>query len=297
MTYYQKSLQNIFPVKMVEGTNIPIVEGIKFFKTQSDISLYENYRSQKNNLEFTVKELIREIVGDERLSKELKTESGKFIDTDDFLYYFNNSISFIIYQIHGINITNLLMLPYAELTANQFYEKALKNSSGYIDKLNLLIKFYSNPKPTNECFAKSMLKSPYRLNGNYNYLTQMKEKFEKFSNGCQKFIKSPSSNNTNLEAFFGGEKNFTRLVFEASESCVRNFFDTLHREMKINDSIIKCPKQINNKFLSNHTVLHYKNPHLNTYTPLNYLSFGKVKPIKCTGKNHQFISDAIKELK
>jgi hypothetical protein len=298
MSKYTKELESFFPVKMVEGDGLPQVDGYKFFKTKGGSPLFEIGKCETNkNLQQTIKQLIEEINYNEVILKNLKVESGKFMDKDEFMYYFNNSVSFIIYQIFGINITNLHVLPHTELTANQFYTTVLKYPDQYIKELELMLDNIKNSDPAGVCYMKSNVRSPYRLHANYSLDINMRTMFTEFTTECQKFIHLPSSNNTNLYKFYSGGSVFTRLIFELSESCVKNFFVTLHSEMKTSTyRIIKCPTQIDNKFLSNLTVLVHKKPKSNEYTPLNYRNFGKADENKCTGGHSNDISVAISKL-
>jgi hypothetical protein len=298
MSKYTKELESFFPVKMIESEDLPKVDGYKFFKTKGDNPLFEiGECDTKKNLQQTINHLITEIKDNEVILKNLKVESGKFMDKDEFMYYFNNSVSFIIYQIYGINITNLHVLPHTELTANQFYTTVLKNRDKYIKELKLVINNIKKSDPASVCFMKSNVRSPYRLHANYSSDINIEQMFIEFTTECQKFMLLPSSNNTNLYNFYRGESVFTRLIFELSESCIKKFFVTLHSKMKISTyRIIKCPTQIDNKFLSNLTVLLHKQPKTNDYTPLNYKNFGKADETKCTSGHSNDISVAISKL-
>ena len=299
MTNLIKALISIFPIKRVDDFSQKHVVDYKYFLTQNDIELFERgAEDTPSNLQSTLTALVDVISQNEVLKKYLDSESGVESSDDKFMFYFHNSLTFIIHEIYGVTITNFFILPYYERSAHQFFKEISdkKKASNYFKKIKVIID--SNTAKSNYSDdINPLVSNPYKLNGNYNFQDDMQVKFNDFSNSCQNFINLPSSNFTNLETFFSGGTSFKRLEFEIASTCVRKYFEDLHLISKDKGAIIKCPKKLPIKFLGNITTLVYKVPKKTVYSPLNILSFRKNKSSTCGPQNLVQITDAINKLK
>jgi len=203
----------------------------------------------------------------------------------------------MVHEIFGINITNYAAFPFYEYSAHEFF-KMISDSqlrTNYFEKLIFLIDSAKKNSPQPCQFAINIT-NPYKLHSNYPYQTDLRKKLYNFSFASQTIIELPSSNSSNFESFFSGKLNFRRLDFTLRAACIRTFFVTLHTEMQINGSLIKCPKRLSNKFLCDTATVAFKEPGKTTYSPLDRDNFRKVSIQDCGSSNITLIQSTVSKL-
>jgi hypothetical protein len=125
---------------------------------------------------------------------------------------------------------------------------------------------------------------------------ELKQKLNDFSIASQIIIELPSSNFSNFHSFFSGKLDFRRLDFNLSAVCIKSFFETLHKEMKIKGCLIKCPTQMPIKFLCNITTIAFKTSTKTEYSPLDKVNFRKATTTSCGSQNINTVKNIISSI-
>ena len=266
--------------------------------TNGDNKLFEfGIEDISTNLQYALDLLIKEVKDNEDVKKHLDSERGIDSSDDDFMYYFHHSLSFMIHEIFGINITNYAVFPNYECSAHEFFKKLSDPESRkeYFNKLSIIINS-TKQKSTLPCQFAINVTNPYKLNSNYQYDLELQQKLNDFSSASQRLIELPSSNFSNFCSFFSGKLDFRRLDFNLPAVCIKSFFETLHKEMKIKGCLIKCPTQMPIKFLCNTTTIAYKKSTTTEYSPLDKDNFRKATTTSCGSRNINTIKNVISSI-
>jgi hypothetical protein len=136
MTKYNKQLKLLFPVKRVEDSMQRQLQGFKYFFTNGNKELFKlDEEDNSTNLQSTIELLISLVKGNEEVKKYLDSESGIDSSDDDFMYYYHHSLSFMIHEIFGVNVTNYAVFPNFECSAHEFYKKLSDRSEEHTSEL------------------------------------------------------------------------------------------------------------------------------------------------------------------
>ncbi len=199
----------------------------------------------------------------------------------NFVFNFFHSLSFIVNYEREIQVTDFHLFPFSELSDLEFYDQCLSSKEkrmNFVNKVNTFVSSYQLKKPP---IVSGI--NPYRLNSNYRFDPSkiMQSKLQKFSIELGGFMTTRSCNITNIENVFGGAHKFRRLEVNLSISCLKYFITQLHLTIGDKTSVIKAPKKINARFLTDSMVLVSSTTKSNTYTPVSYIQFRNNKPTQC----------------